>query len=129
MRLFFSDMVRIKKTARENVESGIAGLKRWWSKKYKLPPNHELFLNQNIGELNLEMYEDWMVRKDELEDLMLNRPELFDPSQMRGMQRELDSLNAALGENDFVEDDLIDKWERELAEGKTPDLTEGLNVA
>ena len=107
----------------------MAGLKRWWSKKYKLPPNHDLFLSQCEGDLNLEMYEDWMLRKQELEDLIMNQADSFAQDQLRSMQRELSNLNEALGEEDFVEDDLIDKWERDLEAGRVPDLYDGLDRA
>lgn len=127
MRLYFSDLSRIKKQAKSNVKSGLAGLKKWWIKKYKLPPNHDLFLNQNEGDLNLEMVEDWLLRKNELEALLTNKASMFPHEQLRDMQKELDSINAALGEEAEVVDDLIDKWEKELLEGKIPDLNEGLN--
>ena len=129
MRQYFTDLGRIKRTAKENMETGLAVLKRWWTNKYKLPPNHDLFLDQSESDLSLEMFEDWMLRKRDLEATLTDRADMLSSEQSREMQRELDGINEALGESAFVVDDLIDKWERELNEGKTPDLSEGLNNA
>ena len=42
------------------------------------------------------------------------------------ISKEINELAAALGEEVVVKDDLIDKWERQIAAGEIPDLTEGL---
>ena len=123
------DTLRIKKEAARNVDTGLASLKRWWIRKYKLPPNHPLFLNQSIGELNLEMYEDWMLRRDDLETQMTKHGDKYTMDEYRGMQRELSELNALIDDRPSEpEDALADEWERDLAEGRVPDLTKGLNV-
>lgn len=84
-------------------------LRRWWVGKYKLPWTHEAAQNATPFELLVELYEDHF---DE------NPREQFD------MLR-----NAESGEIEFEEtgDELIDKWEKELALGITPDLSEGLS--
>ena len=108
----------------------MAGLKRWWSKKYKLPPNHKLFTSQNVGDLNLEMFEDWLLRKEELERSLVDDGYNYNTDQVREMERELNELNKVLGEGGIeFKDELIDKWEQELEEGITPDLHEGLTSA
>lgn len=129
MRLRFQDTERLKREAKENVQSGLAGLRRWWSKKYKLPPNHGLFVGQSVGDLNLEMFEDWMLRIEEIEKALEDKSYMFNVEQIRDMQREMNELLGALEDEPVVEDDLIDKWERELEAGVTPDLNEGLNIA
>lgn len=124
MRLRFSDLERIKRTARDNAKHGMAGLRRWWSNKYKLPPNHELFLGQSVSELNMEMYEDWILRIEELTEILESGDPLYDHSVI---QKEIDQLRKALGDEPEVYDDLIDKWEQQLENGEIPDLEEGLN--
>lgn len=125
MRLRFSDLSRTKKLARRNVENGIAGVKRWWIKKYKLPPNHELFLKQTMHDLNLEMFEDWILRKKELKEMISDFGHGYSREQLSDMQHEINQLAKALGEQvEVVEDELIDKWERDIAEGRIPNLDE-----
>lgn len=77
-------------------------------KKYKLPSTHEAFQNSTIYELTIEFYED-LFEKDSKELLRAGKNED--------------------GEFVFEEtgDPLIDKWEKEIAQGITPDLTEGMN--
>jgi len=67
---------------------------------------HECFQNSTLFDLVVEFYEDLFEE---------------DPKAM------LDAARGDDGEIVFEEtgDDLIDKWERELSQGKTPDLTEG----
>jgi len=99
-------------------------LKKWWSDKYNLPANHGLFLTQSVAELTIEMYEDMYYRRDQLSS-QIN--ESGDSREFRELSRQLGFLDKALDNettHDTGEDDLIDKWERELREGKTPDLTE-----
>jgi hypothetical protein len=80
-------------------------LSRWWSEKYKLPSNHELFQNQTILELLTEF---WL-------DHYYHTP--------------LEVYRNEDGQVVFSDtgDELIDKWEKELAEGKTPDYLEGFS--
>lgn len=82
-------------------------LRRWWTEKYRLPWTHSGFQNATIFDLLVEYYEDIFEE---------------DPKAMLAAARTDD------GEVIFEEtgDPLIDKWEREMAQGITPDLTEGL---
>lgn len=123
MRLRFSDLRKLKQKAKEEVESGLAKLKNWWVGKYKLPWNHELFQSRSIGGLNLEMYEDLYLRKEELEDELENAS----GKEYTEISKRLNAIYRALDtDNDegYEDDPLIAKWERELEEGKAPDLEE-----
>jgi len=95
-------------------------LKKWWTNKYKLPANHDLFVGQSESELALEMFEDMLLRKQEILDDL----ETSDSKNANELYRQLNALNAALGEGEVVQDDLVDRWEKELEQGITPDLNE-----
>ena len=122
MRRRFSDLERLKKEAKDNVKSGYAAIKKWWISKYRLPPNHPLFLQQSIPELNLEMFEDHVLRRDELIEMLQSGN-----CDHSAVSREIGRLDEALGDGSTIEDDLFDKWERQLEDGQVPDLNEGLN--
>lgn len=83
-------------------------LRRWWAEKYKLPSTHELFQQATPFDLLTEYYED-----------------LFDDDSMAA----LDAIRGEDGEVVFedLDDPLLAKWERELAQGITPDFEEGLS--
>lgn len=95
-------------------------MKKWWTNKYKLPANHDLFVGQSESELALEMFEDMLLRKQEILDDL----ETSDSKNANELYRQLNALNAALGEGEVVQDDLVDRWEKELEQGITPDLNE-----
>lgn len=65
-------------------------------------------------------------------DLMLTRDRLLDehptanPRRQGEIADQLASIDRVLDEDDedYTDDALIDKWEREIAEGKIPDLNE-----
>jgi len=124
MRPHFSDSKRIHREARKNVDRGTASLRRWWANKYKLPPNHPLFLNQNVTDLNQEMLEDLMLQKLDIEKEL----EDGEPSERRTrndiLMEQLSNLNRALGESDstLVDDDLATYWDEQLEQGEDPDL-------
>lgn len=103
----------------------MAGLKRWWIQKYKLPSSHALFQGQSIASLNLEMMEDLWMRERELADEIKNE-EGTAQNQAIGQFQE---IRKALGIAQEFEkprvtgdDPLIDQWERDIAAGKVPDL-------
>ena len=104
--------------AKKNLDKGLTQIKRWWTERYKLPPNHELFMCQSVAEVTQDMYEDLLFQKEEVEqdlenarggsaDVLLNR---------------LNAINRVLGLECQVQDDLFDQWERDLEEGRVPDL-------
>jgi Lon protease-like protein len=110
----------MKQRARENLENGLAKLRRWWADKYNLPPNHDLLENQCLSDLLQEMHEDLLLRREELE----NELEI-DGADRASLVAQIDSLSEGIGDGKkYGQDDLIDKWESELAEGKVPDLNE-----
>jgi hypothetical protein len=54
----------VKAEARQNSESFTTSLKWWWVEKFKLPPNHELFIVMDYRELMVLYYEEqWMEYK------------------------------------------------------------------
>ena len=121
MRGTFSETENLKQRAKESVESGEAQLRRWWVKKYELPPNHGLFTSQSMAALHQEMYEDIYARKAEvLEELKTST------GDTESQVKTLNEINRILGDDakDYSSDPLIDKWEQELLEGKVPDLNE-----
>lgn len=122
MRLLFVDLSNIKKLAKFEIEKGIGKLKTWWSKKYKLPANHNLFMDQSIGALYLEMYSDIYIKRDEIMSEITENSDLS-LKQIAVLNRQLDEINSQLGEPYESSDELIDQWEKELEEGKIPDLT------
>lgn len=80
-------------------------LRRWWQEKYRLPSNHELFQTSTVWELLVDFWEDYFHKNS------------------------LEAYRNEDGQIQFVEtgDELIDKWEKELAEGKTPDYMEAFS--
>lgn len=114
----------IKRLAKRTVESDVFDIARWWSKKYSRPPNDLLFLEKPESFWIREMYEDTYDRKVELETLL--EDESLKHEDRRLYSKRLRSIYKALGEGDptMGEDPLIDKWEREMAEGLTPNLDE-----
>lgn len=118
-------MERIKQEAKDNVDNGNAALKRWWSDKYKLPPNHRLFLDQSIADLNLERFEDYLLRREELKEQL--DEDNIDHDYATAIRKEIAELDKILGEESVVEDDIVDKWERQLEAGEIPDWDEGLD--
>ena len=80
-------------------------LSRWWVRKYKLPSNHELFQDRTIFEHLVDFYLD-----------------KFEQNPIEA-QRNKD------GEIQFTEtgDELIDKWEEQIARGEAPDLNEAFS--
>jgi len=85
-----------------------------------LPPNHDLFENQSVAELNLEFYEELMTRRQEILDELDDEDTRSDEAGR--LLKALNSINKALGLEEVVQDDLIAEWERELDAGRIPDL-------
>lgn len=81
-------------------------------------------MEQSVPELHLEMLEDMWIQKEEIEKTLDDGN--ISSKVRRGLQRDLTRIINALGEKSEHEDDLVAKWERQIAEGIEPDLTEGL---
>lgn len=64
------------------------------------------------------MYEDMLLRKQEI----LDELETADTKTANELYRQLNALNVGLGEDEAVQDDLVERWEKELEQGKIPDL-------
>lgn len=125
MRRRFTDILRIKRQAKRIVEAGDLEVRRWWSNKYSRPANDPLFSSRPIHAWISEMYVDVYEQIQTLETL-LDDPDLRQ-EERRSTSTRLRKLYRLVGESDekaIGEDPLIDKWEKELLEGKTPDLDE-----
>lgn len=117
MRHFFSAGHRLKARAQKSLDSGLAQIKKWWSDRYKLPPNHELFLSMSVAEHTQEMYEDLMIQREDVRR-SLERGD----GDRKALLEQLTAVERALGDDAQVEDELVDQWERDLEEGRIPDL-------
>lgn len=113
-------MERLRGRAKKNVQTNDYMIRRWWVEKYHRPTNDPLFMTRCWVEWQIEMFEDMHTERDRIIE-RLKDGEL----EAKTAQAALDSLNKILGD-DVAFDPLADKWERELAEGKMPDLDEVL---
>ena len=78
-------------------------LRQWAEDKYRLPWNHDVFQDQTILDLLISFWEDYYQKNS------------------------IEAKRTEDGEVVFeTGDPYIDKWERELAAGITPDLLEGM---
>jgi len=128
MRQCFSEMSNLKKIALRKIDDGIARIENWWTSKYKLPPNHELFMNRSVASLHIEMLKDLLLKKEQLEKDLKKAT----GAEFAELTNQLTSIDRALNDevdSDLSEDPLIDKWEKELLEGITPNLNEGFKNA
>lgn len=78
---------------------------RWWSRKYNLPSNHELFQQETELYWLTEYYVDHFEK---------NPLEVYKTDD---------------GEYQFTDtgDELIDEWEEQIAQGEIPDLTQAFS--
>jgi tRNA pseudouridine-54 N-methylase len=88
-------------------------------RKYGLPPTHSAFLDANVAELQLEMLQDLLARRKELWVMLDEKG-----ADVDAIMEQVNNINEIFGDKVESYDPLIDKWERELAEGKIPDLDE-----
>jgi hypothetical protein len=77
----------------------------WWVKKYRLPWNHELFQERTIFDLYVEFKLDKFFEKP------------------------IEAHRNASGDIQFQDtgDEVIDRWEEQIAKGETPDLWEAFD--
>lgn len=73
-----------------------------------------------MSELNLEFFEDMYMQREELLG-QLDEPDLRS-AERHEIHRRLNAVNEALGLETESEDALVDQWERDIAEGRVPDL-------
>jgi hypothetical protein len=98
----------------------------WWCRKYNRPPNDPFFTDQSVPEITLEMFEDLLLKRQALQD-SLEQEEFVGREGAERYERtrqKINEISRVFGEDEQVQDDLVDKWEREIAEGRTPDLDE-----
>lgn len=69
-----------------------------------------------------EYYEDLVTRRDDLREQLRDSDEGKSPEDR--ILEAINAINAVFGDPPEGHDPLFDKWERELAEGRTPDLDE-----
>lgn len=111
-------MDRLRAQARHNLQTNDYRIRKWWVDKYKRPANDPLFLNRSWPEWQVEMFEDMLAQRE----VILERVGAGEVDAKEGAAV-IDALNKLLGDERVV-DPLVDKWERELAAGKTPNLDE-----
>ena len=89
-----------------------------------MPSSSPLFEDRTQADLEAEMLADLYATQADLQDRLENT---MDPAERHRLVSQLSSIARALGEPEEVADDpLIDEWERDLAEGRTPNLEKGL---
>ena len=79
-------------------------LRRWWTKKYRLPITSEHWKESFFEDLYVEFFEDL----------------LFEDEDFARVQR-----LKYLGVEVITGDDLLDLWERQIAQGQVPDMDVG----
>jgi hypothetical protein len=122
MRRPFSDVERIRKEARVSHSTFESRVRRWWTRKYKLPASSALFLEQRFAELLQEFFEDLWSEYEILKEVFDKEGRLEALEHARLLELE----KALLDARTELQDPLIEKWERELREGRMPDLEEDL---
>ena len=85
-------------------------LRRWWTRKYSLPATSDEYLRYTPEELLVEFFEDY-----------------FEAHPDRQVRQE---THEGTGQRYFVTGDpVIDRWEREIAEGREPYYDAGVDLA
>lgn len=85
-----------------------------------MPTNHELFLSQTEAELYQEMTEDMLFSRQEIRAQLENEDTPI--ADRSNLWKRLHALDRALGNPTESQDPLIDEWERDLEEGRMPNL-------
>lgn len=80
-------------------------LRRWWTKKYKLPVSSQEWQNSYFEDLFVEFYEDLMEKDKEFS------------KELRAKYTGMEMSPSG--------DSVTDMWERQIAHGETPDLSYG----
>lgn len=71
----------------------------------------------SLAEHTQEMYEDLMFRRDEIEKSLEEGS-----GDKQALMRQYSIINSVIEGKEESEDDLFDQWERDLEEGRIPDL-------
>jgi hypothetical protein len=104
-----------KARARRKTQTKASALQKWWSDHFNVAPDDPSVVDKSEAELEEAWYE-WLFGT--LEELKAENEE--NPS--RALQEKIDRVQAVIDGEKYEEDPLIAQWERELAEGKIPDL-------
>ena len=123
MRLPFANLERIKRLVRENeFDTLLEVLEDHWSNKYKLPPNHPLFLDRSVGAHLTEYFRDYKNRKEELQAQVdiLSQPE--ERTKTIEAIAEIDRMLGYVEDLAGSGDPLADLWEKQFQMGEEPDL-------
>lgn len=115
----FTDAKRLKKAAQQSLSDGNSRIRRWWSQKYKRPPNDPLFNKRSASEHLQEMLEDLMVQRESLKEDLKQGVGVSDTSAIMKAITEIDKI---LGDETEVEDPLVAEWEAALERGEEPDI-------
>jgi hypothetical protein len=107
----------LKAQAQRNLENSDARIRRWWCRKYSSPATDPRFTGRSIAEWTIELLEDTYERREEVKHQIESGQVKFSDGEAI-----LRRLSEALGEQPTGYDPLIDEWERDLAEGRVPDL-------
>lgn len=111
-------MDRLRAQARRNLQTNDYRIRKWWVDKYKRPTTDARYLSRSWPEWQVEMFEDMLAQRESI----LERVSAGEVDAKEGATI-IDALNKLLGDERTV-DPLVDKWERELASGKVPNLDE-----
>lgn len=71
----------------------------------------------SLAEHTQEMYEDLMFRREEIERSLEEGS-----GDKQALMRQFSIINRVIEGKEESEDDLFDQWERDLEEGRIPDL-------
>jgi len=71
----------------------------------------------SLAEHTQEMFEDLLFRREEIERSLEEGS-----ADRQAAMRQLAIIDGVLENKDVSEDDLFDQWERDLEEGRMPDL-------
>jgi hypothetical protein len=83
-----------------------------------------LFEQETAADLEVEMLQDLLATREELERQLEQEHDLRERVRLR---ERLEDLHRALGEkkSELVEDPLVDEWEAEILAGRTPNFQAG----
>jgi len=85
--------------------------------KYKLPPNDPRFESRSWVDWQVEMFEDLYVRRETIKAQMAEGT-----ADNTKATKALQAIEAVLGIGSGADDTLVDRWEKDLEEGRVPDL-------
>lgn len=100
-------------------------MEKWFINKYKLPPNHPLFVDQPIAIHLRSFYEDQLDEKDLIElRLKEEHIQITERTKLTSILREINDLFISESESKSVvgKDLLAEYWEKQMENGEEPNL-------